>query len=153
MGIADWPHISYETRGGGDPFTIGYKCSIPFYEHSSKDHYRQYQANALRRMQHDVGSMLIDRLMSIGTSTVGIRLEQQDDSIPPYTRELAMRVRVNPVVYEVQHITYPIAVAHHVYFPADWHCWACGSLVDGLRNPRSCPECAAPRGWFSKGGV
>jgi len=111
----------------------------------AREEYEHRVGHHLASLQHDVGSLLVDELMRLGPSLVHMSFEMTADSRPPFYERMTLHAYVQPTGQQVEHIVYPIYVSHGVYFPKDWRCDKCGSLVDGLNHPRFCYQCNAPR--------
>ena len=101
----------------------------------------------LKYLQHQVGVALVDYIWEAGgVATVALQLRQQRDYYD-MAEELYLTGDVNPAMHIGYQLTVPHfeEVVHHVMWPADWYCRYCGSLNDGMKHPRTCLSCQAPK--------
>jgi hypothetical protein len=93
--------------------------------------------------QHEIGTAILGELENLGgAATVALHKEW---TVSPMTGNLEFILRAALVPATVEHIEQRICVPYQVYFPADWVCDKCGSIVNGLDSPRICTQCSAPR--------
>jgi len=139
----------FRVEPGGEPRTYAARTTLMLrdfvtgYEDATKR--LQYSA---RGLQHKIGIGLVDAIWQAGgRASVELRLDKWDNPAS-WTTEMELRARVQPADRMMQTVMVP----HLEYFPADWVCVYCGSLADGLKNPRTCPSCSAPKslGWRSE---
>jgi hypothetical protein len=94
-----------------------------------------------RRLQVEAGESLVDAIWRAGRSALVHLGMQETPSDHMDALNLDFEAVVLPAERDLHRIRIP--VRHFEYFPMDWACAHCGSLVDGLAHPRKCPHCGA----------
>lgn len=107
-----------------------------------------------RQMQMELGIGIVDQLWKNPGKPMIIKLDAWESSEQSFYRDRHMNVRAQfqPIhmhrmgtPYYMPELIEEIHIPHFRYFPADWVCMKCGCINSGLKDPRMCPHCNAPR--------